>query len=88
MNDIKLDQTSNTMAHFTQPKPLIKGQQNSVSLTETDDIKVNLQAFNGLALASDNSAKVAEMKQRIESGNYKIDTDALAAKLYHLSLIR
>jgi anti-sigma28 factor (negative regulator of flagellin synthesis) len=89
MNEIKFDNIEN-YRHIlnTKAKADIKPKETSINGNAKDEgISVNLSSFIQEA-ASETSladnARVSEMKQRIQSNNYQMNTDALAQKLLPL----
>lgn len=86
VNDVKLDRIDNMNNIITCKKPLKGDQQQPSASFNTDDVKIKLSSFEDFLCSessNDESARVLEMKRRIDSNNYKVDTDVLATKLYN-----
>jgi|GEM_PF-4071902 anti-sigma28 factor (negative regulator of flagellin synthesis) len=84
VNDVKLDHIDNMNNILTSKKPL-PGDRQRANLN-TSGVQVQLSSLEGLMVSessTDEATRVLEMKHRIDSNNYKVDTDVLATKLYN-----
>lgn len=85
MSDIKFDNLE-SLHTLLNPKKLVSAKDASATpaLAPTDGIEINMSSFADMTLAEANAAddaRMLEMKHRIETQNYKINTDILAQKL-------
>ncbi len=83
MNEIKLDSLGLPITHGkiekNTKKPDAAPQQEEVSVTNHLSQLVSLLADGQPAV--EDQARVLEMKQRVQTGGYSVDIDALSAKL-------
>jgi flagellar biosynthesis anti-sigma factor FlgM len=82
INDIKLDSLGNSQS---PKKPSDQTQATVQTKTESITVSDNLSNIASTMIADveipQDNARVLDMKNQIESGNYRVDTDALSEKL-------
>lgn len=86
VNDVKLDQLDNINSLLASKKTQKNMQKKPISQIDEEGVTVKLSGFHEVTMAdntAEDNAKVLEMKQRIQSNHYKVDTDELAKRLYH-----
>lgn len=83
MNDIKFDGLDNLSVLTNPVKPQRRPATSSVA---PEGVKIHMASLTDLMSTETNSAEVArvlEMKNRVQSGQYRVDTDELSKQLYH-----
>lgn len=86
VNDVKFDQLDNINSVLVSKKTQKNMQKKPLFQTDEEGVKVRLSGFHEVVMAdntAEDNARVLEMKQRIQSNNYKVDTDELAKRIYH-----
>lgn len=82
INDIKLDSLGNSLSTqktSQQPQAPVAGKTENIVVSDNVS-KIAKMLVADEEISSQNS-RVLEMKQKIQSGTYTIDTDALSEKL-------
>lgn len=83
MVQIKMDHVDTIGKLLTPKKPNAQSEPRSAA-SETD-VTVDVRNLAGMVVAdnsSEDNARVLEMKQKIDSNSYRVDTSALATKLF------
>lgn len=86
-NDIKLDVTSIASIPAQVVKKDESADKSKQAVIHTGDVKVTSQ-FSNLMLAdngleADETQRFEVLKNKVQSGNYQIDTDKLTTSIYH-----
>ncbi len=86
-NQIKLGPMDSAITTLLNSDKGKQKEQQSAAPSEQSHISIHLNTLVSLTIAennaSDDNARVIEMKNKIETNTYHVDTDALAKKLYH-----
>lgn len=87
-NEIKMEPVDQGMKTLLTTDTNKKGQlKQPLAQSETDSVSLQINSFVKVSMGDestiDENARVIEMKNRIESNKYQVDTDELAQKLYH-----
>lgn len=83
MNDIKFDALDNLSVLTNPVKP--QKRESSASIAP-EGVKIRMASLTDLMSTETDSTEVArmlEMKNRVQSGQYRVDTDELSKQLYH-----
>lgn len=89
VNDVKLDHIDNMNNILTSKKSIqadTPQARANLDSNTNNGVKIQLSSLDGLMVSEssqDESARVLEMKRRIDSNSYKVNTDVLATKLYN-----
>lgn len=84
MVHIKTDHIDNMGKLLSPKKPIAANVEKRTPVT-SEDVSVELRHLAGLVVAENSSAdetRVLEMKNKIETNNYQVDSNALATKLF------
>lgn len=83
MNDIKLD----TVDHVSVLSNTVKPQKRPATASiAPEGVKIHMASLTDLMSIETNPAEMTrmlEMKNRVQAGQYRVDTDELAKQLYH-----
>jgi anti-sigma28 factor (negative regulator of flagellin synthesis) len=86
VNDVKFDPMDNINSLLVSKKTEKNIQKKPLYQTDKEGVQVKLSSFHEVTLAdntAEDNTRVLEMKQRIQSNHYKVDTDELAKRMYH-----
>lgn len=86
VNEVKFDHVDNVNNMVPNKKNEAKKCSNAPSQPVESGVHIRLRTFQDLMIAetsNEDCTRVLEMKQRIDSNQYKVDTDELAKRMFH-----
>jgi anti-sigma28 factor (negative regulator of flagellin synthesis) len=83
MNDIKFDgmESLNVLTNAVKPQ-----KRPATASVAPEGVKIQMASLTDLMSTETDPAEIArmlEMKNRVQSGQYRVDTDELSKQLYH-----